>query len=182
VNISAFDIKHKYDLFISNRTIYSYLGSLTQKELDHILERLEAALSNSLSSRLAIKKIYNILVEGVQNIFGYLRSKASDDYLLESFVFVNEVEGGYKIITGNFMRKQDIKSIESRIQIVNSLDANELKDLYRGVLDIGGTSEGGGAGLGFIDMAKKSTGELIYNFDEVDDKHVFFTLEMNVEV
>ncbi len=182
MDISAFDIKHKYQLFISRSTIYSFLGSITQNELDHIFERLEAALSNSLSSRLAVKKIYNILVEGVQNIFGYLKNKGADDYLLESFVFVNEVSDGYKIITGNFIRREDIKSIESRIQIVNCLDANELKDLYRGVLDVGGTSEGGGAGLGFIDMAKRSTGELIYNFDEVDDNHVFFTLELNVVV
>ncbi len=180
MNISAFDIQHKYQQLVSENTIYSYLGKLSQEELDAILVRLEASLSNSLQSRMAIKKIYNILVEGVQNIYSYLKNNTADEQLLNAFVFVNGDSEGIRVITGNFLLKQDTRSISSRIEIVNSLSEKELKDLYRGVLDIGGTSERGGAGLGFIDMAKKSKGALKYNFDEIDEQYVFFTLELEV--
>ena len=100
----------------------------------------------------------------------------------EAFVFVNEFKKGYKVITGNYILKHDIRSIQSRIEIVNALQPEELKDLYRGVLQIGGDSEHGGAGLGFIDMAKKASGELVYDFCEVDANHVFFTLETHIVI
>ncbi|WP_350110592.1 DUF6272 family protein [Fulvivirga sp.] len=47
---------------------------------------------------------------------------------------------------------------------------------------MGGESKSGGAGLGFIDMAKRSSGELTSEFVDVDDEHVFFTLELDVKI
>lgn len=182
VMIRAFDIKEKYNRFATSETVYSYMGRLSKDQLDYVLINLEKSLSTSLSSKLAIKKIYNILVESLQNIYGYLKSNADKDHLLEAFVFVNNNGEDYHIATGNYMHKKDMHSIKSRIEIVNTLDRDELKDLYRGVLDIGGESQGGGAGLGFIDMAKRAKGQLEPEFTEVDDDHVFFTLELDVKI
>lgn len=182
IMIRAFDIKEKYNRFVSDKTVYSYLGKLTKEQLDDVLIHLEKALSDSLSSKLAIKKIYNILVESLQNIYGYLQGNAEKEHLLEAFVFVNASGDDYRIATGNYMHKKDIGSIRSRIEIVNTLDRDELKDLYRGVLEIGGESIGGGAGLGFIDMAKRASGLLEPEFIEVDEDHVFFILELDVKI
>ncbi|QSE96743.1 SiaB family protein kinase [Fulvivirga lutea] len=180
--IGEFDIKEKYNRFFSEATVYSYLGHLDKKQLDDVLIHLEKSLSDSLPSKIAIKKIYNILVESLQNIFGYLEGNNENGNFLDAFVFVNKSDSCYHIATGNFMMRKDVRSIKSRIEIVNSLDRDELKDLYRGVLDIGGESQGGGAGLGFIDMAKRSSGELASEFIDVDDEHVFFILELDVKI
>ena len=52
----------------------------------------------------------------------------------------------------------------------------ELKELYRGILDVGTVTSGNGAGLGLIDLARKSGRKVSYNFEEIDDKFSFFTL------
>ncbi|MEQ8924759.1 MAG: DUF6272 family protein, partial [Fulvivirga sp.] len=136
--ISAFDIKEKYNRFFCEDTIYSYMGELSKGQLDDVLVHLEKSLSDSLSSKIAIKKIYNILVESLQNIYGYLKGNKEKGQYLKAFVFVNKSDASYHIATGNYMMRKDVRSIKSRIEIVNSLDRDELKDLYRGVLDIGG--------------------------------------------
>jgi hypothetical protein len=181
VNINSFNIQGKYKEFVNRGTIFSFLGSFSQDQLDNVLIRTEILLEKSLDSKLIIKKIYNILVESVQNIHKY-QINNNQQQLNQAFVFVNEFNKGYKVITGNYILKQDVRSIQSRIEIVNALQPEELKDLYRGVLEIGGVSEHGGAGLGFIDMAKKGSGELIYDFCEVDADYVFFTLETNIVI
>jgi hypothetical protein len=182
MDIKTFDINERYSKHTSSSTLYGYLGPLTQTELDKVLLRTEKILSKSLSSRLAIKKIYNILFESVQNVYSYLKHKTEQEKLLNTYILVNKIGGKYAIITGNFMLKEDMRSIQSRIEIVNVMTKEELKDLYRGVLEIGGTSEHGGAGLGFIDMAKRASGDLEYEFVEVDENYVFFVLETAVTV
>jgi hypothetical protein len=43
-------------------------------------------------------------------------------------------------------------------------------------------SEVGGAGLGFIDMARKSENKLSYSFDKINDRISFFTLMTMVSI
>ena len=177
---NAIDIRQRFNNLAHENVIYNYMGELSRDELDEILLHLEDGLITSLESRITIKKIYNILVEGLQNIFLY-KLNTDLQLLRQSFVSVNEGGESYHVAFGNFVLKDKASSIESRISIVNALDRDELKSLYRGVLDIGDTSSGGGAGLGFIDMAKRASGPLKYSFEEVDDYHLFFTLELEVD-
>lgn len=177
----TFDISTSYNQFIGSGTIYSYLGEVSQTGLDSILVSAEASLNKVELPTQATKKIFNILVEGLQNIFLYQKKNNQKDKLKNAFVLVNKAEDFCKIVVGNYICKNDTSGVKSRIEIVNNLDEAELKDLYRGVLDIGGKSEIGGAGLGFIDMAKRSSSQLISAFHPVNDDFVFFTLELEVK-
>ena len=177
----TFDISTSYNQFIGSYTIYSYLGEVSQKGLDTILTAAETSLDKVDFPTLARKKIFNILVEGLQNIFLYQKKNKQKDRLNDAFVLVNKADDFCKIVVGNYICRKDTPGVKSRIDVVNKLDEAELKDLYRGVLDIGGKSEVGGAGLGFIDMAKRSSSQLISNFYPVNDDFVFFTLELEVK-
>ena len=176
----SINIQTSYNQFVSSSTIYSYLGTISQKGLDSILSTVESTLSRETIPNLAKKKIFNILVEGLQNIFFYHKKVKALVSLKEAFVLVNQNSGHCNIAIGNYMFKEDVEGVKSRIETVNKLDRDELRDLYRGVLDVGGKSEVGGAGLGFIDMAKRSSSQLISNFYPVDNKFVLFTLELKV--
>ncbi len=182
MDIGAFDIKDKYNKLISKNTLYSYLGHLSESELDNILLRTEKTLTKSLSSRLVIKKLYNILLESIQNIYSYLKDKNDHEELLNAYIFVNRIDEKFTILTGNYILKEDVPGIKRRIELINSMTKNELKNLYRGVLDVGDTTERGGAGLGFIDMAKRASSDLVFDFLDVNEKYVFFTLETAVIV
>jgi hypothetical protein len=89
-------------------------------------------------------------------------------------------EGAYNIITGNYILNENIHGLKSRLDDVNALSKEQLKDYYKSVLNNGEMSLKGGGGLGMIDIARKTGEKLEYNFLEIDNKVSFFTLIIKV--
>ena len=56
----------------------------------------------------------------------------------------------------------------------------QLTKLYKQQIREGRLSPKGGAGLGFIDIARKTGQKLIYSFLRVDDENSFFVLTSTV--
>lgn len=180
MNISAFDIKERFDKLSRNNVIYSFFGHLQPKQLSEILSELEKFLNDKVEKRLIRKKLFHILVEITQNLHNHFDGKKDLNGHNEAFIIIKELRKGYGIVTGNYLFSKDVPGIKTRIEMVNAMSDSELKDLYRGILNFGGVTEGGGAGLGFVDLARKSGEKLAYKFEEIGDKFSFFTLEVTV--
>ena len=61
-----------------------------------------------------------------------------------------------------------------------SIVKEELKDYYKQVLNNGEMSLKGGGGLGMIDIARKTGQKLHYNFQNIDNKVSFFSLNIKI--
>ena len=86
----------------------------------------------------------------------------------------------YIITTGNYMISSDVPSLKDKLDLVNSMDKAELKAYYKLVLSEGTMSSKGTAGLGMIDIARKSGEKLDYNFLSINDKTSFFSLAVKI--
>jgi hypothetical protein len=84
-------------------------------------------------------------------------------------------------MSGNAIRKANISKLQEKLEKINSLDKEGLKDLYKAIIKNTTISEKGGAGLGFVDMARKSGTKLEYEFPEMSADYAFFCLKVNVE-
>ena len=73
-----------------------------------------------------------------------------------------------------------IIKLQERIDYINSLTRDELKQYYKEILNNGEISGKGGGGLGFIDIAKKSGEKLVYTIRELDNNYSFFTLTVRI--
>lgn len=71
--------------------------------------------------------------------------------------------------------------METRLNELNSLSEEELKQRYMAVLSNGILSNKGGAGLGFITMKMKAKSKLNFNFHPVSDEYAMFTFELVVK-
>ena len=76
--------------------------------------------------------------------------------------------------------KKHLKIVEEKINFVNKLSKGELKELYRKVLTNNQISDKGGAGLGFIDMRRKSGLDLIYDVEYFDNDLARFTFLVKI--
>lgn len=180
MNVSAFDIRERYNSLSSQNTVYSYLGTLPKGEMNDMLTSMEVILETNIEKRIVRKKLFQMLIEITQNLYNYLE----DDELMlnykDIFLLVKEHKNDYYIITGNYLQKKEIPGIRTRIDMVNAMTEKEVKELYRGILDFGGVSNGGGAGLGFVDLARRSGEDLVYKFEDIEGEFSFFTLEVKV--
>ena len=66
--------------------------------------------------------------------------------------------------------------MKGKIDHINELNSEELKMLYRKIIANGQFSKAGGAGLGFIEIAKASNNRIDYNFEQIDNTYAYFTI------
>ncbi|MDF1549859.1 MAG: SiaB family protein kinase [Bacteroidales bacterium] len=159
---------------------YIYRGVFTSNITDNILALAESNLVKKEDPRALKRKVYNVMVEGLQNITKH-QADIDDDVENNNGVFVLKKENfKYFITTGNLIENDNISGLTAQIEQVNSLNADELKAYHRQVLVDGKISSKGGAGLGLIDMARKSGNKLLYAFEKVDEKYSYFYLHSEI--
>jgi hypothetical protein len=118
------------------------------------------------------KKASFLMAECFQNIVRH-GEKITEEHN-DGFFLTKNWGGVYYITSGNLIEKNKIKNLESQLKTVNSLTKEELKILYREVLENNEISDKGGAGLGLIEMARKSGQKLDYLFENKNNKFFYF--------
>ena len=160
---------------------YTYRGSFTTKITDTILSLTESNLQDENVEKKIRKRVFFIIVEGLQNITRHQSSDSSDELAGYPGLFVVQYKpDGYYITTGNLIKISHQDTIKEQIDKINKLDKTELKKYSLEVLDEGEFSDKGGAGLGLIEIARKSGCKLIYDFNEINDEFAFFYLHTKI--
>lgn len=162
--------------------ILGYQGEITDSLTTNLLSLAENKLAMvEYNSRLK-KKVFHILVEVLQNIYHNFNnlSKAPKSYM-DIFIMIIKSNGSYEVVSGNYMLKSQTEKLKNRISEVNQMAIDLLRDEYRKKLDEGVISEEGRAGLGIMDMVRKSGSPLECDFLPVDNDFSFFSLKVTIK-
>ena len=183
--LMSFDINEYYDKLNGNDVLLAYKGSITSDLISNVLEVVEAKLDDLSETSKIRKKVYNVLVESLQNLYHHiddLPEEIRDDHepKLGILVVTRLNNNSYKITTGNFINSSKIKVLKDKIDKINSLSREELKDMYKFILNHQKLSAKGGGGLGLVDIARKTGNKLEYNFENFNDEYYFFNLDVIV--
>jgi len=176
------DVFEIYEKMEKNDILLSFKGEITSDLLTSILQIMENKMVNMQEEPKLKKKVYNVLVECLQNLYHHMDdvSETERKFNSSAIFMIAKTEGKYLIYTGNYILNENIIKLKSILDEVNSLSKDELKDYYKKVLNNGEMSLKGGGGLGMIDIAKKTGEKLDYDFLEIDNKVSFFTLNIKV--
>lgn len=157
----------------------SHFGEFSQDLVNSLTTTIEDMMLESGDKKGVVKRMFSILVEGLQNI--RIHGERDEDGNQVSFLIVLQNDDNYKVTFGNLIKAKNIDMIINRIEDLNKLDEDEVKEMYMSVLSNGIMSNKGGAGLGFITMALKSKNKLGYISEEVSDDLVFFSVQIDLE-
>ena len=179
IMVDAFNI---YDKMERNNILLSFKGDVTSELLTSILQIMENKMDNMQEEPKMKKKVYNVLVECLQNLYHHMDdvADAAGDVNRSAIFMIGKLNNAYTITTGNYILSENVKGLKTRLDEVNALSKDELKEYYKKVLNNGEMSLKGGGGLGMIDIARKTGEKLDYNFLEIDNKVSFFTLNIKI--
>jgi hypothetical protein len=127
-------------------------------------------------------KVFHIIVESLQNISKHaqnINGFKEETRGIGTFLIAKS-ETDYFIIAGNLVDTEDRIAMTELLETINKLDKDGLKALHQEQMKKGKLSERGGAGLGFIDIARKSGRPLAYNFKPITDQTSFFILTTQI--
>ena len=179
INTKYFDfVYHFHKTMVEQNITLVYEGVVTQtitKAFSSLTEeRIEKAEEN-LSTR---KRVYHVMVECLQNI-----CKHADDIVTgepdipgTGIFLVGQNEKEYVITTGNVIATERQSETTELLDHINTLDTDEIKKLYKEKMRDGHLSEKSGAGLGFIDIVKKTGNQIEYRIERINDKTSFIIL------
>jgi hypothetical protein len=162
---------------------------------DNVLLEFDGALSQDLLVRIGdvivkkvaagklIKTIFAIFVELAQNIMHYSaeKEKIKGKNIGIGIILFSEDNKYYNISSGNKIDNSKIKRLEEHLNRINSLDEQELKCFYKERLRAVKDSESKGAGLGLIDIARKSKNKIEYQIFPIDEDNSFIKINVKIK-
>ena len=162
----------------SGKLLLTYLGEMKPDTITNLSEKAESKLFEISAAKKNIKNIFNILIEGLQNIKNHGEFSPQNNQI--SFFHMYDMEDSFICNFSNLIDNNHIEKISKNIDHLNTLERPELKTLYLETLTNGQISEKGGAGLGIIIMAMKSKNKIDYKTFSIDDN--LSILSLNVKV
>lgn len=148
-----------------------YKGAISDNVTENLIDLAEADTDGSGLGK-SKKKVSFLMAESFQNIVRHGLRDKEEKKIPGSFGITNR-EGEIHIFSANHITNKQGEDIKEKLSNVNELNPDELKIYYRRILSDGEFSEKGGAGLGLIEMARKSGKPLQYSMRPLGEKVEF---------
>ncbi|HEX2447368.1 MAG TPA: SiaB family protein kinase [Methyloceanibacter sp.] len=86
----------------------------------------------------------------------------------------------YVVCAGNLIERADIDRLNAKLSRIRDMSKDELKVLYKEQLRAEPEMGSKGAGLGFMEIARRASKPLEFDFTQVDANHSFFALKATI--
>lgn len=136
------------------------------------------------SDAATIRKAFSVLVELNQNIIHYSAEMAPENKSLSisckngcGIISVGRGKDCYFLLSGNLVRHDKVDKLRNRLEHLRKMTQEELKEEYHHKRKQAPDIDSKGAGLGLIDIARKASRPLEFEFRKIDKDYAFFTLK-----
>ena len=170
--------------------ILAYCGYVTEPVLTGVGEALKQKLAIEDMDTKTTRNVFAIFVEQMQNIIRYSAEKESAAAASAAAVRVHEIrygiltigrnERGFAVKTGNLVHAEDVVRLRPRLEQIAAADKATLKALYKEPLEAGPDEFSKGAGVGFVEIARRASAPIAFDFAPVDERFAFFALEAEI--
>lgn len=148
--------------------LFRYSDTLCKESIEGILTLVENTLERNNIKKNIKRRIFYVVVESIQNVYNHTNKNKN--------LPPPEIEFGtdgqkYYILTSNPISNEDIPFICQKIDNINAKSYEELKTLYKEILNNNIISSKGGAGLGLVDIARKSNNKIAYKIGTLNNTH-----------
>ncbi|GAB5465114.1 MAG: SiaB family protein kinase [Candidatus Kapaibacteriales bacterium] len=176
-----FDLYDYYQSTSDKKIIFAFKGIMSQ----NILEEIAEVVKLKIHLHKNAKKMFAVFVELTQNIMFYSQEREIDpdtdkEYGVGIIIFHKNDER-YMITSGNICDSARALKIKDRIESLSKTTPEELKDIYKTVIREPRSVDSKGAGLGLIDIARKSDGKITCNIKDLGDGKSFIIISVKFD-
>ncbi|MEO5342257.1 MAG: biofilm regulation protein kinase SiaB [Gammaproteobacteria bacterium SHHR-1] len=176
--MDAIDLFELRDYFNQRQMMLCFNGPISRSLIEEVGNALRNYLQAENAHPSAAMDVFAVYIEMTQNIRHYCQSRGYTDVDASATVVVaRDSEGLYLVQAGNLVETADGEALVQRLKHLAGLDKAQLKAAYKEQLrrprqEMAAT----GAGLGILDMARKSARPLQASLSATADGRSFFSL------
>ncbi|MBL4654418.1 MAG: SiaB family protein kinase [Bacteroidia bacterium] len=173
------DVVNIHRSMLSNNIMLFYEGTFSQEIIKSVLKFAESKLEHIETQTSVKKKVFNVMVECLQNICKHVEG---DERELDkkSMFMIAKVNGDYIVTTGNPVNNDKVAELSDILIKINEFSTDELKSVFKSLLTDEDAKAHGISGLGLIDVARKTGGKFKFDFKDLDSNYRFFILQTRI--
>lgn len=159
--------------------VFSFSGYLSEGILYSLGDALRNKMALEDTDLTTIKKVFSVFVEQAQNIIRYSAEKvlANDGRHIElssGMVTIGTENGRFFIVCANTILEEDVERLRARLETLQKMGKDEIKAYYKEQLREAPDEKSRGATIGLIEIARRASEPIEFDFDRIDpDKHFF---------
>ncbi len=163
--------------------IFSFSGYLSEGILYSLGDALRQKLTLEDTDLTTIKKVFSVFIEQAQNIIRYsaeklLSTEGKSVELSSGMVTIGTEEGRFFIVCSNTVLEDDVERLKSRLERLQKMDKTEIKAYYKEQLREAPDENSRGATIGLIEIARRASEPIEFDFDRIDAAKHFFCLKV----
>ena len=169
---------------MENRIILDHKGVIRYETIGELIHAFKQKIHARGIHTGTYKKVLLIMIESLENIMKHSEccpaehAELSSNYLPVFSIQKNTSK--FIIASSNAIRKLNTLAFRNKLDYLNALDQQGLKDYYKETITNGQFTNRGGAGLGLIEMAKISGNKIFYEFLPLDEHCDRFTMIITI--
>ena len=166
--------------------LFAYSGYMTEQVRMAVGETLKKKLSLQDTNTKTTRSVFAVFVEQMQNVIRYSAEKIPEDEKIDvdelryGILTIGRTGEDYVLMSGNLILRQDVNRVASRLREIQGMDKEQLKKLYKDKLKEGPDEYSKGAGIGFVEIARRASKPIEFDFIDVDDQRCFFAFKANI--
>ena len=178
-----FDIElKKYVHCNSFELIYESSGIFDYGKINDAMEDLKQKLTLQNLDKPSCKRLFGIVVESLENAYRHSVEQTDQlDQKVNLLIYLLKYGKNFKLIVGNFVDKDECIDLQKRFNKILELEKHEIQELCMERMKQGIINKKGGGGLGMLDIALRSEGNVIFKTFPASEKNDLFLLEALVK-
>lgn len=164
--------------------ILNFTGNIRYDTIGILINELKSKVVFLGIQTNIYKKILLVMIESLENIMKYAADNKLSEQVDKKYLprfSIHKKDKKYILISSNLIEKTNIPKLSNRLDHLNQMDNHGLKELYKTTITDGQFSHKGGAGLGFIELAKISSEKIKYSFKPVNKTLSYFEFLITIE-
>ena len=177
------DLLELRNMLARSSALLAFSGYMTEPVRLAVGETLKQKLAMDDVSTKTMRSVFAVFVEQMQNIIRYSAESApensdNEEHALRYGILTIGRDGdNYVLMSGNLVLHEDTERVMQKLTEIQSMDHDQLKRHYKNKLKEGPDKHSKGAGIGFIEIARRASRPIEFDFKKIDDKYSFFALK-----
>lgn len=183
-----FDMLEYYSMLRKNNVNIIYSGPIWSDGVEGIGGTLRKRLELDALPLSASQSVFSVFVEQMNNMLMYsaekqqFSSEEKNCLDVSTGVFILGASNKkYFLQSGNVMKTENVQSMRERIDYLNTMDKTQLRKYYKQQMkEENKNPESRGAGLGLIEIARRASSPIEYEFTPLEDGRAFFAMYVEI--
>jgi hypothetical protein len=165
---------------VTNTLIYAHNGGVLPDAVPTVIGLLEKALNKHSVDPIKKRKIQSLSIEVLQNQVRHgIHSDGTTTRVNNSTFSVKKSGNTCTITAGNLVEPSAIAELTKTLRSINSATKEEIVQRYRNQI-LNAHNSSSGAGLGLLDMRRKSGSMITFTFSEKSTCHTYFQIKLTL--